>query len=97
MNYPYPLSHPELSDQRGVLNNPFFQKIFSISDPAENGVGIKFDNISAGKYSGSSDSYFLHLMQDKHIETVDKLNTVTPADAMLRQAESHVTRRDYDI
>jgi spore maturation protein SpmA len=94
MNYPYPLSLIELNGERGVLINPLFQKIFPESNPAENGVGIKFDNISAGKYSDNSDLIPLHFVQDKHIETVDKPNMVTPADAMLRQAESHVTRRD---
>lgn len=92
---PYPSSLSVHGNFRRVLSNPTFQKIFLESDPAENGVGIKFDNISAGKYSNSSEKFDLHYVQDKNTETVDKPNKVTPADAMLRQAESHVTRRDF--
>ncbi len=54
-------------------------------------VGIKFDNISAGKYFVLLRSIQRKAMAKRTTEKYDDLIPALPAEAVRRQAESHVT------
>ncbi len=49
-------------------------------------VGIKFDNISAGKFEALfiNNNTSQHIVLNNHTETVDRPIVATPAEAMLR-------------